>query len=66
MSGRRSATDDHDQQEAVGVGYFAHLASARHLLLTTFERDGPPVSAPVPGWLTGIEPTSLRGAGRVA
>lgn len=48
MSDRRFATDNRDQEEAADESYFARLASARHLQLTTFERDGAPVSAPVP------------------
>lgn len=55
MSDRQSATDSRasDQHEAADVGYFAPLASARHLLLTTFERDGTSVSAPVAGVVDG-------------
>ena len=49
MPDRQSATDSRDQQEAADVGDFASLAAAKQLLLITFERDGTPVSAPVPG-----------------
>lgn len=46
MSGRQSATHGRDQQEA-GSGYFTPLGGATCMLLTTFEPDGTPVSAPV-------------------
>jgi len=34
-------------------GYFASLAKARYLRLTTFKRKGTPVSSPVPGIVDG-------------
>ena len=43
-AGRSSATDD---------SYFAPLATARYLLLTTFKPKGTPVSAPVQGIVDG-------------
>jgi uncharacterized protein len=46
MSGRQSATHRRDQQET-DSGYFAPLEWATCILLTTFEPDGTPVSAPV-------------------
>jgi uncharacterized protein len=52
MSDRQSATHSRDQQEA-GSGYFAPLEWATCILLTTFERDGTPVSAPVRGVADG-------------
>lgn len=52
MSDRQSATDSRDQPEA-DTGYFAPLEWARCMLLTTFERDGTPVSAPVRGGVDG-------------
>jgi hypothetical protein len=52
MPDREPATDSSDQQEA-GTGYFAALAQARSILLTTFQRDGHPVSAPVRGVAAG-------------
>ena len=52
MSDRQSATRSRDQQEA-SSGYFAPLEWARCILLTTFERDGTPVSAPVRGVVDG-------------
>jgi uncharacterized protein len=52
MSDRQSATDSRDQQEA-SSGYFAPLEWAKCILLTTFERDGTPVSAPVRGMVDG-------------
>ncbi len=42
-----------DQQEAVDDGYFAPLASAMHMRLTTFGRDGTPASATVRGLADG-------------
>jgi PPOX class probable F420-dependent enzyme len=48
-----SATGSGPRQEAVGRGYFAPLATARYLLLTTFSPDGAQVSAPVPGLADG-------------
>ena len=52
MSERQSATRSRDQREA-GSGYFAPLEGATCMLLTTFERDGTPVSAPVRGVADG-------------
>ncbi len=48
MPGRPRATDRRDQQEA-RRGYFAPLAPATSMRLTTFRQDGVPVSASVPG-----------------
>jgi uncharacterized protein len=45
----RSATDARHQRIAADGGCFTALASAKYFLLTTFERDGSPVSAPVRG-----------------
>jgi PPOX class probable F420-dependent enzyme len=36
-----------DRQEATGDGYFASLAPAKHMLLTTFTREGKPVATSV-------------------
>ena len=52
MSDRQSATHGRDQREA-GSGYFAPLEWATCILLTTFEPDGTPVSAPVRGVADG-------------
>ena len=52
MPGRQFATDSRDQQEA-GSGYFAPVEQARYMLLTTFERGGAAVSAPVRGVADG-------------
>src|SRR5215471_8598608 len=52
MPDRQSATHSRDQQEA-SSGYFAPLEWAKCILLTTFERDGTPVSAPVRGVVDG-------------
>ena len=46
MSGRQFATDSRNQREA-GSGYFAPAERTGHMLLTTFERGGAAVSAPV-------------------
>ena len=46
MSSRVITTDSTSPRAAAG-SYFAWLASARYVLLTTFRRDGTPVSAPV-------------------
>jgi len=53
VSRRLSATDTNYQQESAGRGYFAALASARYLLLTTFKPVGSPISAPVHGLADG-------------
>jgi PPOX class probable F420-dependent enzyme len=37
-------TDSRAQQDAIGDGYFASLAPAKYMLLTTFTRDGKPVA----------------------
>jgi uncharacterized protein len=42
----RASTTDSTSRQAAG-GYVAWLAPARYLLLTTFRRDGAPVSTPV-------------------
>lgn len=42
-----------EQGEAADIGYFASLAPAKGMLLTTFRRDGTPVSAAVPGVVDG-------------
>ena len=39
--------------DTVSGSYFASLAKARYLRLTTFKRKGTPVSAPVPGIVDG-------------
>ena len=39
--------------DTVSGSYFASLAKARYLRLTTFKRKGIPVSAPVPGIVDG-------------
>jgi PPOX class probable F420-dependent enzyme len=53
MPSRPAVTDSACQQEAADGGYFAALAPARYMLLTTFKRNGTPVSAPVPGVTDG-------------
>jgi uncharacterized protein len=53
MPDRPSATDGSDQKEAADGGYFAPLAPARYVQLTTFKRDGIPVSATVQGLVAG-------------
>jgi uncharacterized protein len=42
-----------EQGEAAYIGYFAPLAPAKGMLLTTFRRDGTSVSAAVPGVVDG-------------
>jgi len=53
MSDRLPAADRSRQPEAAGGSYFAPLASARYMLLTTFKRQGTPVSVPVRGIVDG-------------
>lgn len=53
MPDHTSATDGGDPREAADGGYFAPLAPARHMWLTTFNRDGMPVSASVRGMVDG-------------
>ncbi|MGH3278201.1 MAG: hypothetical protein ACRDNW_03595 [Trebonia sp.] len=52
MPVRQRTADDSDQQESDG-GYFAPLAPARYMRLTTFKRDGTPESASVHGAVDG-------------
>ena len=53
MSGRWSQAQTYNQQEAADDGYFAPLAPARYLQVTTFGRDGRPVPARVHGAVDG-------------
>ncbi len=53
MSDRPSATESSYQEDAAGGGYFAPLALAKYMLLTTFKPDGIPVSAAVHGVVDG-------------
>lgn len=53
MPDRARATEGSDQQEAADDGYFAPIALARYMRLTTFKRDGVPVSASVHGAADG-------------
>ena len=53
MADRTCAADASDQQEGADDGYFASLAPARYLRITTFNRHGIPVSASVPGAVDG-------------
>lgn len=57
MSDQEPGTGSHDQREASdgpeASGYFAPLEWTRSMLLTTFERDGTAVSAPVRGVADG-------------
>ncbi|HEY7277464.1 MAG TPA: hypothetical protein VH594_15945 [Trebonia sp.] len=53
MSNRTYAAEDSDQREAADDGYFAPLASARYMRLTTFKRGCPPRSASVDGVVDG-------------
>ena len=49
MSDHLSATDRSYRQESDGGSYFAPLAQARYLLLTTLRQKGAPVSVRVQG-----------------
>ncbi len=53
MSGQPSAAASTYQQQAASSGYFAPLARARYMLLTTFKPDGIPVSTAVHGMVDG-------------
>ncbi len=53
MSDRPSATASSYQEEDAADGYFAPLALAKYMLLTTFKPDGIPVSAAVHGVVDG-------------
>jgi PPOX class probable F420-dependent enzyme len=56
MSDRQPETGtryQEEQEEAADIGYFAPLASAKGMLLTTFRRDGTPISAAVHGVVDG-------------
>lgn len=53
MPDRTSATGDGCQQKATHDSYFAPLAQASHMLLTTFKPNGIPVSIPVRGVARG-------------
>jgi len=63
-SGRPSATDRGYREETNDGSYFAPLAKARNLLLTTFRPTDTPVSAPVQGIVAATGPTSGSGADR--
>src|SRR5580693_1610152 len=62
MSDRPSTTDRSYREEAVGGSYFASLAQASYLLLTTFRRKGAPVSTRVQGIVDGDRVWSRSGA----
>ena len=53
MPSRPSTSDSSYQREAADGGYFAALAPAKYMLLTTFKREGTPVSTPVQGVIDG-------------
>jgi len=53
MLDRAYATEGRDQREAADGGYFAPLASARYMRLTTFKRGCPPLSASVAAMVDG-------------
>lgn len=53
MPDRPSATGDSGQKDAAEGGYFASLMLARYMRLTTFKRDGIPVSCTVRGVADG-------------
>jgi uncharacterized protein len=51
--GRPPAADRDCPAEPAGGSYFARLAKARYLLITTFKQKGTPVSGTVPGMVEG-------------
>jgi PPOX class probable F420-dependent enzyme len=53
MADRPRTADSIDQHQAADGGYFAPLAPARYVRLTTFKGDGMPVSACVHGVVDG-------------
>jgi PPOX class probable F420-dependent enzyme len=53
MPDRTYATEGRDQREAADDGYFAPLASARYMRLTTSKRGCPPLTASVEGMVDG-------------
>jgi PPOX class probable F420-dependent enzyme len=53
MSERPVAAESSYQQEASHAGYFAPLASAKYMLLTSFKRNGTPVYTSVQGMVDG-------------
>jgi PPOX class probable F420-dependent enzyme len=53
VTGRSPVTGPGDPGETADGSYFAPLAKARYLLLTTFKPKGTPVSAHVPGIADG-------------
>ena len=52
-TGCSSVADRGYREETAGGSYFAPLAKARYLLLTTFKQKGTPVSGPVQGIFDG-------------
>ena len=52
-TGCSSVADRRYREETAGGNYFAPLAKARYLLLTTFKQKGTPVSGPVQGIVDG-------------
>ena len=52
-TGCSSVADRGYREETAGDSYFAPLAKARYLLLTTFKQKGTPVSGPVQGIVDG-------------
>jgi len=53
MPDRTPAAENRHQEDPARAGYFAPLASARHMMLTTFKPDGGPASAVVDGVVDG-------------
>ena len=53
MPSRPSTPERSYQQEAADGGYFAALAPTKYMLLTTFKREGTPVSTSVLGVIDG-------------
>jgi len=53
QASRRDKRKTSSMTDTASGSYFASLAKARYLRLTTFKRKGTPVSAPVPGIVDG-------------
>ena len=53
VTGRSSVTERSDREEIADGSYFAPLATARYLLITTFKQKGTPVSTHVQGIADG-------------
>jgi hypothetical protein len=59
MPDRTSATETHHEEDCAEAGYFAALASARHLLLATFKPAGGQLAVSVDGLVDGDRATRI-------